>query len=930
MKNTTLKMLSMLLLLNIQFSQAQTNNSPQQFSFNENAPYKQGIIVFKLLKGIDVSNAKLTSALNQIGASDIKKIFPHNTPPLELTDKLGKPMVDLTLIYRCNFKTPDIKKAIQALMKTGVVQYAEPEYLHFINYTPNDPSLGLQYHLGKINAYLAWDTQKGDTNVVIGITDTGTDWDHPDLVNSIKYNYNDPIDGTDNDNDGYIDNFRGWDISENDNNPMVDNSDHGSHVSGCSSATTDNNIGVAGSGFNCKFIMVKCSKQASTNAIDNGYEAITYAADHGCSIINCSWGGAGGSQFGQDACNYATINKGCLVVASAGNNGNDILSFPAAYNNVLCVASTGNNDVKSSFSNYGYWVDVCAPGSNIYATLYNNGYAFLSGTSMSSPVCAGGAALVKSQYPSYSGLQVGEKLRVTCDNIYGIGGNSPYPNKLGNGRINLASALTASSPSVRFENVNYYDNNDNTFIIGDTIRMQGVFRNYLDATTALNITLSSTSPYVQILNNTVNAGVMNTLDSLNITSNPFTFLVKANAPKNTSIPLKITYADPNYNAAEYFSITVNVDYINITVNRVFTTVTSRGKIGYNQDSQTEGLGFVYNDSLPLMYESGLMIGKNSTTVSDVFRGTGAAADEDFFALVSATKLPNVKSDFDVYAKFNDNPGSPQIKVDVTHRSYAWVNAGDDKYVIMEYVLKNTGTSTLSNLYAGIATDWDIQDFSHNKGAEETALKMGYVYCTDAGGVFAGAKLLTNTGFNHYSIDNISGGGGGVDLYASGFSTAEKYTTVSTARPTAGGTGVGNDIIDVVSSGPLTIAAGDSVKIAFALLAGDELSDLIVSANNAQIKYDGILSSGIANASSLSTNMVLFPNPANNFINIVCKDALNENVVIEIIDINGRVCITTMATNNTVIDTSVLTNGIYTVRAKGNNYFAQQQLTIVKN
>ena len=150
-------------------------------------------------------------------------------------------MVDLSLIYQVQYTSDQpIEKVINSLLKSGVLEYAEPKYLPKPVFTPNDPSIGLQYHLNKIQAYAAWDIEQGDTNVVIGITDTGTDLDHPDLEPNLKYNYADPIDGIDNDADGYTDNFMGWDLGENDNNPSVGASNHGSHVSGCAVSTTNN------------------------------------------------------------------------------------------------------------------------------------------------------------------------------------------------------------------------------------------------------------------------------------------------------------------------------------------------------------------------------------------------------------------------------------------------------------------------------------------------------------------------------------------------------------------------------------------------------------------------------------------------------------------------------------------------------------------
>ncbi|MEP7170383.1 MAG: S8 family serine peptidase, partial [Bacteroidota bacterium] len=569
---------------------------------------------------------KLNSILNGIGATTVEKIFPSKSSPTQERNAQGQKLTDLSTIYKIEFTADvNLEKTINRILSTGLAEYAEPFYVPHVFYNPNDPSTGIQYFLTKINAYNAWNVTHGDTSVVIGIVDTGTDWDHPDLAANLKLNYSDPINGADDDGDGYIDNYRGWDLADNDNDPMVGgggNQAHGSHVSGCADAVTDNSTGVASPGFNCKFLPVKTSMNSDPNAyLVKGYEGIVYAADHGCSIINCSWGGAGGGQFGQDAVTYATINKNALVVCAAGNDASQSAFYPAAYQYVLSVAATTSTDAKASFSNYGGTIDVCAPGENIYSTFYNNNYASLNGTSMASPVTAGSAAIVKSQFPSYNALQIGEKLRVTCDNIYGVSGNGIYQDKLGRGRINLYNALTQSSPSVRFENKVSTDNNDDSFVIGDTISISGDFINYLDPTVNLTATLTAISPYVSILNGTYNIGALGTLATANNSSSPFTVKVNASAPLNAVIPLKLTLNDGTYTDVFLFSETVNVDYINITINDVLSTQTSKGQLFWNATAQAEGLGFNYLGN-QLVYDGGLMIGNNNQVSDDMRSGPG--------------------------------------------------------------------------------------------------------------------------------------------------------------------------------------------------------------------------------------------------------------------------------------------------------------------
>jgi serine protease len=186
-------------------------------------------------------------------------------------------------------------------------------------------------------------------------------------------------------------------------------------------------------------------------------------------------------------------------------------------------------------------------------------------------------------------------------------------------------------------------------------------------------------------------------------------------------------------------------------------------------------------------------------------------------------------------------------------------------VIVEYVMKNTNASPVSNLYAGIISDWDVMNYAVNKANQNAAIRLGYVYSTQTNGLYAGTKLLTTTApFVHYAVDNIAGGGGGVDPTAGtpAFDTGEKFTVLSTNRAQAGVAGNGNDVMDCVSSGPFTIAPGDSVVVAFALLAGDNLTDITTSAGNAQITYDGILTGASLIQQAQQLTIGVFPNPAN--------------------------------------------------------------------
>jgi serine protease len=589
------------------------------------APYQKGKVIFRMapeyrassrVTGIDLAEFQLI--FNQIKAASVSKKFPRHEMPATHFDAKGNKLVDLSLIYEVSFDPAmPVNKVVQSLLATGKVIYAEPVYTMELLYNPNDPDTASQYYLTLIKAFDAWDVNQGDTNFVVGVTDTGADLDHPDLAAGIKYNYADPINGVDDDGDGFTDNFYGWDVGDNDNDPSVDVV-HGSFVCGLAGASTDNGTGIAGTGFKTRFLPVKISSNGVLNA---AYDGIVYAADHGCQVINCSWGGFGGGQFGQDVVDYATINKNSLVVGASGNSNNEAPFFPASYNNVLSVTGTNNTDTKWVNSSYGAFVDMCAPGEGIYSTIFDNNYSFSSGTSFAAPIVAAAAGILRTQFAFYTPMQIAEQLRMTSDDIYSVPGNASYLNKLGKGRLNLFRALTESPKSVRMINQTITDNNDNAFAGDDTLDITVFLKNYLAPLTNLNTTLTCNIPGITILNGSLPVGAMNTLADYDNSGAPFRVVIPNGIAFNTKVTFTLSYADAGYSDWQIFDLVVNVDYINVLINDVGTSITSKGRIGYNEGSQVQGIGFTYNDGTSLWYEGGLVLGTDTSHVSDHLFGS---------------------------------------------------------------------------------------------------------------------------------------------------------------------------------------------------------------------------------------------------------------------------------------------------------------------
>jgi len=466
---------------------------------NDGALYLKGLINIKFRA--DVSNfsdkafnvLKLDNSLAEFSVSKLVQRHPLKAIVAKRMfgdEELAKVFV---VYYKSDMDPTVVSKKILEQNK-DILEWAEPDLVYESDFIPNDPNIGSQYHISKIASYAAWDITQGDTNVVIGIVDSGSDLDHPDLAANIKYNYAEiPDNGIDDDNNGYIDDWRGWDFAganylalSEDNNPNIVSTycEHGSHVSGDASQVTNNGVNGAGIGFKCKLLI--CKHGADNDNTGGGYSfvyntnaGLTYCYQNGAKVMNCSFGSTSPSSYTQLVINNAWA-AGVITCASAGNDGANVPRYPAAYQNVISVASTTSSDTKSWFSNYHSTVDVCAPGSSIYSTLYNNSYAVFDGTSMSSPICAGTVALIRSKYPSYTPTQVVNRLLLGCDSIYNI--NPSYVGLLGAGRINAYKSVMPLTTI-----------NPNGSELPSSFKMEQNFPNPFNPTTKINFSIPKSS-----------------------------------------------------------------------------------------------------------------------------------------------------------------------------------------------------------------------------------------------------------------------------------------------------------------------------------------------------------------------------------------------------------------------------------------------------
>ncbi len=458
----------MLLIAAVGLPAVGTLNKKEFLDNNQTIEFVPGEFIVKLKKDTLFSNSAQHTALNeQYHVSAVEKVFPN---------AVGT-MLDNIYLLHVPLRS-DILSIVQEYAMCPDVIYAEANSICYPCHIPNDANFSIQWYLhntgqviwgnitgipdADIDAPEVWDMWIGSPEVAIAIIDSGIDYTHPDLASKV-WNNTDEISGNgiDDDHNGYIDDIRGWDFYYNDSN-VTDGNGHGTMCEGIAAASTNNGIGVAGVGWNCKIMPVRIANAYWDTDLIKAMKGIVYAADNGANVCSMSFGWTYPPGPIQDAVNYA-YNKGVFLCAAAGNGNTSDPLYPAGFDNVTAVAATNQNDGRVTAadwpggwgSNYGNWVDIAAPGILIYNTMptyyadmnsyynpitqkqYSKNYdIWPGGTSFSTPQVAGVAALLFSKQPSLTPDKVKALL---CNNV------DPYNSSeyIGTGRLNAQKALTA-------------------------------------------------------------------------------------------------------------------------------------------------------------------------------------------------------------------------------------------------------------------------------------------------------------------------------------------------------------------------------------------------------------------------------------------------------------------------------------------------------
>ena len=930
-----------------------------QQNSQDHSAYLPNVVIVKFKTQQNIVNKQSvtnnTSLSRIIGAYQIHQL----EPVLKQTTRLLKKTTRMDKLYYAYFtgSTSPVIVA-KALQQLAEIEYAEPKRIHYINKTPNDSLLQQQSFFNIVQAFAAWDSVRGEQgNVVVAIIDGGTDIGHSDLVANLWTNENEVANGIDDDQNGYVDDINGWNFANNSNDPTglpstPGNANHGTHTGGIACAVTNNNIGVAGASWNARLMSINAGSATTDNAIFFGYEGILYAIQNGADIISLSWGSHGSpSLFEQEMIDLA-VENGTLVVAAAGNSNITTLHYPSAYRNVLAVGSTSDIDTKSSFSNYGTWVDISSPGQTILSTVKNGAFSPMSGTSMACPLVAGIVALVKTKHPDWTGIQAGEQVRVTADDIDNK--NPSFTGLLGKGRVNAFRAVTESSPSIRVKDVSFSDSDgDGTIEPDETINVNLKIINYLTPASNINLTLSEDDNFISLTNSSTTISSLTMMQEI-IISSSFEFNVANNAPSGHTVQFTLDIVSGNYTDRDYFTLTILPVLKNIGINNIATSVTSIGKIGtVDGDNSAGGIGFVFQNGPNVLFEGGLIAGTGTNQISNAARGAlsnNTVIVDDDFEVADGGDIrlftPGQTSDQESIGIFDDSKADSPMNIRITQRTHAMNAAPNDDFILFEYTVENSGNTALNNFYLGFFYDWDIDggNFLTNLTGYDAARKLGYAYDSgDGPTTYVGVSVLNggNVSYraiynNHQNTNNPSWG-----IY-DGFTDVEKWQAISggVQLPSAGP----SDISFVIASGPFSIGAKDSIVIGFAMVAGTDLNDLQINADSAkQLSMDILTTVDDAQDNNLPLDFSLkqnSPNPFNPNTIIQYQIARTTHVQLTIFDALGRrirILVNSVQTPDSYNESwdgrnaagIKVSNGIYFYRLQTNTFTETKKMLFLK-
>ncbi len=755
---------------------------------------------------------------------------------------------DICIIY-----TDSIPAAVLAskLRTHPDVLYAVEAPIYEIVGQPNDPLASLQYHLALVNASAAWDELPQDAEpVIVGIVDTGIDTSHVDLQGRIARNSGEVgrdnfgrdkrYNRVDDDNNGFVDDWFGWDFTGRDgvspdNSPIPGNS-HGTHVAGIVGATINNFTGIAGVAKGVTLLPVKIGRDdPRSRTVENSGDAIVYAAAIGARVINCSFGSSSASFADLDVVT-AAMELGALVVAAAGNDYSQQPFYPAAHAPCLSVAATNEGDEKATFSNFHYTVDVSAPGVRILSTIPGQDYETQDGTSMAAPVVAGITAMAILADPSLTPEQARALVMSNTKNIDSL--NLSFVGTIGTGRVDaLATVRQERSKLAELATIVFADDSgDGVISGGETVRITASVHNILKPLQNARITItaapSTFSPIIDV--SSTDVGTVATGDTVQAV-NAFEVSIPLDAPVNGVLALQAEITDNGeYVGRQLITSTVNPSYRTINENNIRLTVTSSGNLGFHDyPSNVQGEGFSWRGGRNLLFEGALLIGTSPTYLPNVARGADPSFRDNSFTALGVVDLrrDSIPDGLRAVARFSDDNDRYPLGIVVQQSVYQSTTDSLRDAVVVAYSIHNPNSSPIRNAYAAMFFDWDLGISGADDGvAWDNERGLCVVQnTTDASIPTIGVGMASPLPLNVAAIDNR--GGGNVPSIYDNFLRSEKWLTMASGKLRTNSTVT--DVSMMLGGGPFDIEANGTQQIVFTIAAGSDLASMTTAANNAR-------------------------------------------------------------------------------------------------
>ncbi len=619
--------------------------------------------------------------------------------------------------YRITYEGNESPEAFCRRLKkeNPAVEIAEPVYLNEILYTPNDPWAGDQNQLKSIKAFEAWDIFKGDTSVVICISDNGCNQTHEDIINNIAPNWDEiESNNIDDDGNGYIDDFIGYNFSHPvDGTPWGNtyhSTEHGTPIAGIAGADFNNGKGMTGVAGKCRLFPLKTMNKNDTRYLSYSYESIIYAAVREFDVLNCSWGQAKVFSDLEKSIIDLAIAHDVAIVAASGNSGEDDVHYPAGYPGVLGVGEVTPSDQITSNSTMGEHVDVMAPGIYNTYTTNNNYYSSsgFSGTSAAAPVASGHVAMIRAKHPELDALQSLAFAKLCVDDISGK--NSEWTTILP-GRVNMLKAVQTDPFSLPGIGPLSYEfkNSDgiavDRFDTGDTVTLSINVMNYLGAADDMQFHLvkafGATSS-ISLIDKVVQIPEIKRESDFVIEE--FKFVITQRTFGKVLFRLDIYNNLGEKIDFFLFPFTPGKEFAAFENERIKFSVGDRGTFGFagDLDNNKQGVGFVLKDKRNDLWKSGLMATENNTLkVSSVF---GDGPQDNDFRPVKRYIAPNEKTGI-----VNDSAAGLGNRIGLQIRQRYTVLKGDHSISKVDVYIKNISGIRLRDVAVGYYFDWDIGD-----------------------------------------------------------------------------------------------------------------------------------------------------------------------------------------------------------------------------